>query len=212
MHRQYDVTDATSDYFTLNGRSFPYTFREALVVARPDERIKLRVVNGGPSGIALHTHGHKVTVTHRDGVEAEPAARVTRDVVWIAAAQRVDLALDTTDDGLHSYGSGVWLFHDHQSRGVTTDGIGPGGHISAIVYEEYLEENGWPRTSGVPWGPYFTEAYYRKERPIWASYAPDLFSDTGVDIWLVARLMALGLAAGVVLAAALSALRRRDAA
>ena len=68
MHREYDITDATSDYFVLNGRSFPYTFRESLIVTGPNERTKLRVVNGGAKGIALHTHGHKFTVTHRDGV------------------------------------------------------------------------------------------------------------------------------------------------
>ena len=200
MHRDYDITDATSDYFVVNGQSFPYTFRDALVIAQPDERIKLRVVNGGSGGIALHTHGHKVTVTHLDGVAVEPAARVTRDVVWIATAQRADLTLDTTNDGLHSYGSGVWLFHDHQNRGVTTDGIGPGGHISAIVYEEYLGDDGWPRTFGVDWGPYFTAAYYRKERPIWESYAPGLVSETGADAWLLVRLLGLGSALGVMAA------------
>ncbi|NIO41625.1 MAG: multicopper oxidase domain-containing protein, partial [Burkholderiales bacterium] len=67
MHRGYDITDADPDYFTLNGRSFPYTFRESLVVGSDEERIKLRVVNGGMKGIALHTHGHKFSVTHRDG-------------------------------------------------------------------------------------------------------------------------------------------------
>ena len=59
MHRDYDVTDATQDYFTLNGRSFPYTFRESLLVANEQDRIKLRVVNGGAKGIALHTFGSR---------------------------------------------------------------------------------------------------------------------------------------------------------
>ena len=27
MHREYDITDSTPDYFTVNGRSFPYTFQ-----------------------------------------------------------------------------------------------------------------------------------------------------------------------------------------
>ena len=200
LHRRYDITDASSDFFTLNGRSFPYTFRESLVVVRPDERIKLRVANGGSSGIALHTHGHQMTITHRDGVAAQPAARISRDVVWIATAQRLDLSLQTTDDGSHSYGSGVWLFHDHQNRGVTNDGIGPGGNISAIVYESYLGEDGWPKTFGVSWEPYFSEAYYRKELPVWESYAPGLFSDTGIDGWVLARLLGLGVSIGAMAA------------
>ena len=200
MHNRYDITDAKSDYFTLNGRSFPYTFRESLLVTRPDERIKLRIVNGGSTGVALHTHGHKATITHRDGVAAKPAAQITRDVVWIASAQRVDLALETVNDGLHSYGSGIWLLHDHQEKGVTNDGMGPGGNISAIVYESYLQENGWPRTQGVDLNQFFTEAYYRKETPVWSSFAGDLFSGTRTDFWMLMRLLGLGVSLGVIVA------------
>jgi hypothetical protein len=197
MNRLYDVTEATSDYFMLNGRSFPYTFRESLVVVRPGERIRLRVVNGGREGIALHTHGHTMTITHRDGVAAAPEAQVTRDVVWIATAQRLDLALSTVNDGLGSFGEGIWLFHDHGSKAVTTDGIGPGGHISAIVYENFLAGNGWPETAGVSWDPYFSEAYYRKELPVWERYAPGLYSGVGTDTWLLVRLLGFALFAGI---------------
>jgi len=189
MHREYDITDATQDYFTLNGRSFPYTFQESLVTVKPDQKIKLRIANGGRESLAFHAHGHNVTITHRDGNLSPPAAQHIRDVVFIAPAQRIDLDLDTHNDGLHSYGEGVWLFHDHQYKSVTTNGIGPGGHISAIVYEKYLQDNGWPKTLGVGWNKYFTQAYYRKEQPIWESYAPGLFSDTGTDKILLMRLI-----------------------
>lgn len=208
MHRDYDITDATSDYFVLNGRSFPYTFRESLLTGSDDERIKLRVVNGGMKGIALHTHGHKFTITHRDGVELPAAAIAPQDVVWLATSQRVDLAVDLKNDGLHAYGPGIWPFHDHQNQGVTTDGIGPGGNISAIVYDEYLASNGWPETLGVSWDAYFTEAFYRKEVPVWESYAPGLFSAAGNDSTLFVRILIFALAMGV-LAALLLRVRRR---
>jgi len=200
MHREYDVTDATQDYFTLNGRSFPYTFRESLVVGQTGDHIRLRVVNGGAKGIALHTHGHKFTVTHRDGVELPPAARSPQDVAWLATAQRLDLELVLVNDGLNAYGPGIWLFHDHQNAGVTTDGIGPGGNISAIVYEQYMNDSGWPKTQGVSWDNYFTEAYYRKEVPVWRSYAPGLFDDAGVDLRMLARVLGLALALGIIAA------------
>jgi len=209
MHRDYDITDSTSDFFTLNGRSFPYTFRESLVVGEMDERIRLRVVNGGAKGIALHTHGHKFTVTHRDGVELPQSALAPQDVVWLATSQRVDLALDLTNDGKHAYGPGIWPFHDHQYSGVTNDGIGPGGNISAIVYAQYLDEAGWPLTRGVPWDNYFTESYYRKEIPVWEAYAPGLFSDTGFDWLMLLRIIGLAIAGGIMAALLLSALLRR---
>jgi len=200
MHRDYDITDASVDYFTLNGRSFPYTFRESLVVADEGERVKLRVVNGGAKGIALHTHGHKFTITHRDGVELPEASLAPQDVVWLATSQRVDLSLQMTNDGLHAYGPGIWPFHDHQYRGVTNDGIGPGGNISAIVYKPYVGDKGWPKTRGVPWDQYFTAAYYRKEVPIWESYAPGLFSEAGRDRVLLLRLLLMALSVGVLAA------------
>lgn len=207
MHREYDSTDATADYFALNGRSFPYTFRESLVAVGQDQNVLLRTVNGGRDGIALHTHGHNVTVTHRDGNLVDPLAREKRDVVWIAPAQRLDLALSTTNDGQGAYGPGIWLFHDHGNRAVTTDGIGPGGHISAIVYDEYLDDNGWPLTSGVSLDTYFSASYYRKTRPVWASYAPGLFTDPGTDPWMFARLLLLGLFSGMFLMVAWSLAR-----
>jgi hypothetical protein len=209
MHRDYDITDATFDYFTLNGRSFPYTFRESLVVARMGERLKLRVVNGGAKGISLHTHGHKFTVTDRDGVGLPEAARAPQDVVWMSTAQRLDLDLQFNNDGVHSYGPGIWLFHDHQNQGVTNDGIGPGGNISAIVYADYMEENGWPKTQGVPWNQYFTKEYYRKEVPIWESYAPGLFSDTGADSFWYLRLAGIAASVGLFAAWLVLSVRRR---
>ena len=209
MHREYDVTDATADYFLLNGKSFPYTFRESIVVVEEDENVKLRVLNGGTKGIALHTHGHKFTVTHQDGVPLYGNAQVVRDVLWLATAQRADLALSTVDDGLHSYGSGIWLFHDHQNRGITTDGIGPGGNISAVVYKNYLNEAGWPKTQGVSFKPFFTEKYYQKEIPVWQSYAPELFSDVARDWLLFARLIILSLSLGVFFALLVSKIKYR---
>lgn len=209
LHRDYDITDGSSDYFMLNGRSFPYTFRESLVVIAPEERAKLRVVNGASQGLALHTHGHKVTITHRDGVPLAPLQQEMRDVVWLATAQRADLALEAVNDGVRSFGPGVWPFHDHQNRGVTTDGIGPGGNISAIVYDEYLQPNGWPRLQGVSFDPYFTAAYYRKERPVWQSYAPWLDSNVASDTTLLLRLLVLGTVLGAALVLLAGLWRRR---
>ena len=209
MHREYDITDSTTDYFTLNGRSFPYTFRESLIVGKPGDRIRLRVVNGGAKGIALHTHGHKFTVTDRDGVRLPESVRSPQDVLWLATSQRADLALELINDGVHAYGPGIWPFHDHQYNGVTTDGIGPGGNISAIVYEEYLGPDGWPETLGVSFNQYFTEAYYRKDIPIWESYAPGLFSDPGLDWFMLLRVLVLSVALGIMLAMLLTMTLRR---
>jgi hypothetical protein len=211
MHRDYDITDSTVDYFTLNGKSFPYTFRESLIVGRENDRIKLRVVNGGAKGLALHTHGHKFTITDRDGVALPEAMRVPQDVAWLATTQRADIELLFRNDGLSSYSPGIWLYHDHQYNGITTDGIGPGGNISAIVYEDFMGNEGWPTTQGVSWSNYFTADYYRRQTPVWKSYGPELFSEAGTDGRVLMRLLLLALASGILIATLFaSVLRRRS--
>lgn len=167
MNREYDITDSTEDYYTLNGRSFPYTLRESLIVAEPDKNIKLRVFNSSSELMAIHTHGHKATITHYDGVEHNPIAQITRDVYDIAPAQRNDLKLNTTDDGFHSYGEGVWIFHDHREKGITTNGMNPGGNVSAVVYKKYLNKVGLPKTIGESITPLFTKSFQARKVPVW---------------------------------------------
>ncbi len=167
FNREYDITERTADYFILNGRSFPYTLRESLVVIKPEEKIKLRVFNAGDEMLSLHTHGFKPTATHYDGVALRPEAFIQRDVFTLGPAQRVDLELYARDDGLNNMGPGIWSFHDHNELGVTTDGIYPGGHISAVVFESFLGENGMPKVQGVDVSPFFTKEFYQKKYPIW---------------------------------------------
>ena len=163
MNREYDMTDSTEDYHTLNGRSFPYTLRESIIVAEPDKNIKLRVFNSSGETLAMHTHGHKGTITHYDGVEHNPIAQITRDVYNIAPAQRNDLKINTTDDGFHSYGEGIWIFHDHREKGITTNGMNPGGNVSALVYKKYLNEVGLPMGIGESIEPLFTKKFHDRK-------------------------------------------------
>lgn len=167
MNREYDNTDSTEDYYTLNGRSFPYTVRESLIVTEPDKNIKIRMFNSSGELMAMHTHGHKATITHYDGVEHNPVAQVTRDIYDLAPSQRNDLRINTTDDGFHSYGEGIWIFHDHREKGITTNGMNPGGNVSAIVYKSYLTEEGLPKLQGGDISPYFTKEFYERTVPVW---------------------------------------------
>ncbi len=167
MNREYNMNDSTEDYHTLNGRSFPYTLRESIIVAEPDKNIKLRVFNSSGETLAMHTHGHKGTITHYDGVEHNPLAQITRDVYNIAPAQRNDIKLNTTDDGFHNYGQGIWIFHDHREKGITTDGMNPGGNVSAVVYKKYLNEVGLPMGIGESVENLFTKAFHDRQLPVW---------------------------------------------
>ncbi len=167
MNRDYDMTDSTEDYYVLNGRSFPYTLRESIIVAEPDKNIKTRIFNSSGELLALHTHGHKGTITHYDGIKHNPDAQIMRDVYDIAPAQRNDIKISTVDDGLHSYGQGIWIFHDHREKGITTDGMNPGGNVSALVYKKYLTEEGLPKGIGESIAPLFTKGFHARKYPVW---------------------------------------------
>ena len=173
MNQEYDITDAKDDYYLLNGRAFPYTLRESLITVNPNEKTKIRVLNGHTEPLALHIHGHKATETHYDGVQQNPSAQVTRDVYSMAPAQRLDLVLDTTDDGLHSFGSGLWMFHDHTEKAFTTDGMGEGGSISLVAYKDYVDENGTPKSHGMDLKPYFTKEFWERKLPVWQDHMGD---------------------------------------
>ena len=170
MNLGYDITDASDDYFMLNGRSFPYTLRESLIEMEKDKKVKLRVMNGGTETLALHLHGHKPTVTHYDGVDNGPGSYITRDVHGLTPAQRLDLELSGVDDGLHSFGEGIWMFHDHVEKAFTTDGVGEGGDISLVVYKDFIDEKGIPAAHGMSLAPYFSQEFWQRKYPIWQDY------------------------------------------
>jgi len=170
MNMEYDTTDATDDYFMLNGRSFPYTLRESLIEMKQDEKVKLRVLNGHTEAMAVHIHGHKPTITHYDGVDNGPGSYIQRDVHGMVPAQRIDLELSGADDGLNSFGQGIWMFHDHVEKSFTTNGVGEGGDISLVVYDGFLDEKGIPKAHGMSLAPYFSKGMWKAKYPIWQDY------------------------------------------
>jgi len=182
MHRVYNMSESNENYFMLNGHSFPYTLRDALIIAKPNENIKLRLANTQHSNIAVHIHGHKATITNYDGVAVNPVAQITRDVYDLSAAQRLDLNLQTTNDGLHSYGEGVWLFHDHVETGVANDGISPGGNIALMVYESMLNPNGMPMIREDALNNVLTNSYQNKEKPLWGKKASGMLAPDYVSL------------------------------
>jgi len=170
MNTEYNITNATDDYFMLNGRSFPYTLRESLIHMEENQEVKLRVLNGHTESLAMHIHGHKPTITHYDGVDNGPGSYIQRDVHGMVPAQRIDLSLSGVDDGLNSFGQGIWMFHDHVEKSFTTDGHGEGGDISLVVYKGFVDDKGIPSAHGMSLAPYFSKSLWNGKYPIWQDY------------------------------------------
>ncbi len=200
MNRDYNMTESFENYFMLNGHSFPYTLRDAMIVADENEDIKLHVANAQRSSVALHIHGHKAAITAYDGVEQPAGLQITRDVFDIAPAQRVDLHLQTRNDGLHSYGPGVWMFHDHVPTGTTTDGMEPGGNIALLVYKSFVDEQGMPEMHNALLDQVFNKDYYAKKQAVWGQgdYAA-LLGEAGRIAPDTVRIIVFGLGLGLSL-------------
>ena len=200
MSRDYNMTESFENYFLLNGHSFPYTLRDAMIIASENEDIKLHIANLQRSSIALHIHGHKATITALDGVDLTPAQQITRDVFDIAPAQRNDLHLQTKNNGLNSYGPGLWMFHDHVPTGTTTDGMEPGGNIAILAYKEFLDEQGMPKMHDHLFDQVFNKDYYAKKQAVWAegTYAP-LLGDAGLLSPKYLQIVLFGLAVGLII-------------
>jgi FtsP/CotA-like multicopper oxidase with cupredoxin domain len=200
MSRDYNMTESFENYFLLNGHSFPYTLRDAMIIASENEDIKLHIANLQRSSIALHIHGHKATITALDGVELTPVQQITRDVFDIAPAQRNDILLQTKNNGLNSYGPGLWMFHDHVPTGTTTDGMEPGGNIAILAYKEYLDEQGMPKMHDQLLDQVFNKDYYAKKQAVWAEgpYA-QLLGDAGLLSPKYLQIILFGLAVGLII-------------
>ena len=200
MSRDYNMTESFENYFLLNGHSFPYTLRDAMIITSENEDIKLHIANLQRSSIALHIHGHKATITALDGVDLTPAQQITRDVFDIAPAQRNDLHLQTKNNGLNSYGPGLWMFHDHVPTGTTTDGMEPGGNIAILAYKEFLDEQSMPKMHDQLFDQVFNKDYYAKKQAVWAegTYAP-LLGDAGLLSPKYLQIVLFGLAVGLII-------------
>ena len=208
MNRVYNMTESPENYFLLNGHSFPYTLRDSLIVTEPNENIKLRVANAQHTVLALHIHGHKAAITDYDGVSRPVEQQITRDVFDLAPAQRLDLHLQTVNDGLHSYGPGIWLYHDHVETGITSDGMSPGGNIAVLVSKEFLNDEGMPKIREEPLIKLFNRNYYAKKIPVWGEgKLKQLLGDAGLFSPDYIKLIGFGLFSGLALGLAVFVIR-----
>ena len=65
------------------------------------------------------------------------------------------------------------MFHDHVEKSFTTNGMGEGGSISLIAYNNYIDENGTPKAHGMDLKPYFTREFWERKIPVWQDWADD---------------------------------------
>jgi FtsP/CotA-like multicopper oxidase with cupredoxin domain len=88
--------------FTFNSRAFPGT---APLVARPGERIRIRLGSVAQDFHAIHLHGHSFRITATDGGDIPASAQWPETTVGFGPGQTRDFEFVAT--------AGDWAFHCH---------------------------------------------------------------------------------------------------
>ena len=130
------AADTRADTWLLNGRSAPFSFadrQDSVLVVEEGERVRVRMLNAGETFETIHTHGHDMYVTHRDGNPIPPAARFYVDTLTIGPAERYDVVIEMENPG-------IWVMHSHVDHHVSNAERNPGGNIGAIAYQSALDQ------------------------------------------------------------------------
>ena len=102
-HGSGDGAEPTSDA-SFGGRAYPHLLvnarppaNPAVVEVRRGDRLRLRLVNAAAdTGLRVAVGGHRLTVTHADGM---PVAPVTVDALRIGMGERYDVLVDARTPG-----------------------------------------------------------------------------------------------------------------
>lgn len=145
----YNMLDWKSDYFLLNGRIYVSNLKNPLstvndpksrLVCKVGETVLLRVVAiGNNHTFALHPHAYHMTVVGTDG--RKHPAPYEKDTLPIVSGERYDVLVKIGPKHLGlctscNIGPGVSIVHDHNMRGMTSDGKYPQGPLTIFEVKE----------------------------------------------------------------------------
>jgi len=119
-----------ADFFSVNGKSFPLS--QPLRVKKGDV-VRVRFYGAGGAIHAMHSHGHDMLVTHKDGLPLDNPYYA--DTILVGPGERYDVIIKANNPGR-------FIFHDHVDTHVTAGGKFPGGPITVMEYEG-IEMEDW---------------------------------------------------------------------
>lgn len=123
----YDIDPMSHDFnfFTLNGRCFPYT---TPLTVKYGEKVRIRIGNIMHDAHPMHLHGHQFAITASDGNSIPIHNRLIKNTVNVASGETYDIVF-TADN------PGKWPFHCHIPH-HTSNNMQPdmGGMTTAIIY------------------------------------------------------------------------------
>ncbi|TVX88173.1 multicopper oxidase family protein [Paenibacillus agilis] len=115
-----------SNFFTLNGRCFPYT---AALPVSEGERVRIRFGNIGMMNHPMHLHGHQFWETAVDGNSIPKDNQLRKSTILVPSGTTRDLEFIADNPGR-------WPLHCHFPHHVSNNMTLPlGGMTTAVVYE-----------------------------------------------------------------------------
>jgi len=113
------------NFFTMNGRSFPYT---TPLYVRCGDRVRIRLGNIAEMAHPIHIHGHQFLVTASDGNHIPPNGRMLKNTINVASGETWDIEFLANN-------LGIWPFHCHIPHHMSNNMTNPtGGMFTTIVY------------------------------------------------------------------------------
>ena len=125
----YDIDPMSHDFnfFTMNGRCFPYT--TPLKVQR-GENVRVRLGNIVMEAHPIHIHGHQFLITASDGNIIPYYNQLKKNTINVASGETWDIIFKTDNPG-------IWPFHCHIPHHMTNNmSKSMGGMFTTIIYED----------------------------------------------------------------------------
>lgn len=124
----YDIDPFSNmaNFFTINGRCFPYT---SLLPVKKDEHVRLRFGNIGMMNHPIHFHGHQFYETAMDGNSIRKENQFLKNTILISSGTTRDIEFVANNRG-------IWPLHCHFPHHVSNNMTLPlGGMTTAVVYK-----------------------------------------------------------------------------
>lgn len=124
----YEIDPHSDDmnFFTMNGRCFPYT--TPLLVEKGD-KVRIRLGNIVHMAHPIHIHGHQFEVTASDGNSIKREARMLKNTINVASGEVWDIEFMANNPG-------IWPFHCHIPHHMSNNMTKPaGGMFTTILYK-----------------------------------------------------------------------------
>jgi len=120
----YDIDPLSMDFnfFTMNGRCFPYT-------TPLEDNVRIRLTNSSVQAHPIHIHGHQFAITASDGNMIPLDRRIFKNTVLVSSGETWDVEFSANNPG-------IWPFHCHIPHHMAnnfTKSIG--GMLTTIAYK-----------------------------------------------------------------------------